>query len=315
MDGPSHNLQPTTHNLSLPMRTLAAAFVAALSLASPSRAQSPHPEYLVTTAWLAEHLQDPDVVVLQVGHTDESYRAGHVPGARFLPLAAVATTVGGIANEFPPPSEIVATFRALGVGDRARIVIYGDDPGLLAARAWVALDLLGQSARASILDGGYARWTAERRPVETTLRAPEPRPFGGQWRADGVVSAGWVRAHLGDTAVLLVDARPPDQWAGGAADPRSGHVPGARSVYWMNGLVSAGDPVLKPVAALIGELWGPAGAMRPGVRTLVTYCRTGMQASHDYFVARYLGLADVRLYDGSMSEWNALAYPVERSAP
>ena len=82
----------------------------------------------------------------------------------------------------------------------------------------------------------------------------------------------------------------------------------------MNGLVSAGDPVLKPVAALIGELWGPAGAMRPGVRTVVTYCRTGMQASHDYFVARYLGLPDVRLYDGSVSEWTMLHYPLETSS-
>jgi len=299
------------------MHLLAAVLATAVGIAPPAPAgpsNRAHPEYLVSTAWLARHLGRSDVVVLQVGHSDEQYRAGHVPGARFLPLAAVATTVGGVPNEFPPPEQLAATFRAAGVGDRARIVIYGDDPGLLAARAWVALDLLGQSARTSILDGGFARWTAERRPVETAVRAPQPRPFDWRWRAAGVVTADWVRAHLGDPAVLLVDARPVEQWAGTAADARSGHLPGAKSVYWMNALVAEGDPVLKPVSVLVGELWGPAGAERPGVRTVVTYCRTGMQASHDYFEARFLGLPDVRLYDGSIAEWNQLAYPVERSA-
>jgi len=297
------------------MRLFAAVLASAVGLVLHALAQPAHPDYLVSTSWLAGHLEDSDVVVLQVARTDERYRAGHVPGARLLPLSAVATTVGGVANEFPPPEQLAAAFRAAGVGGRARIVIYGDDEGLLAARAWVALDLLGQGGRAAILDGGFARWTAEHRPVETAVRFPEPRPFDGRWRADGVVTADWVRAHLGDSAVLLVDARPAEQWAGTAADARSGHLPGAKSVYWMNALLAAGDPVLKPVSVLVAELWGPAGAMRAGVRTVVTYCRTGMQASHDYFVARYLGLPDVRLYDGSMSEWSQLAYPVERSAP
>jgi thiosulfate/3-mercaptopyruvate sulfurtransferase len=300
------------------MRTIAAVLVASLGVASAAPAQTAqpaHPEYLVSTSWLAGHLGSSGVVVLQVGHTDEPYRAGHVPGARFLPLSAVATAVGGVANEFPPPEQLAATFRALGVGERTPIVIYGDDPGMLAARVWVALDLLGQGERAAILDGGFARWTAEHRPVETEVRAHEPRPFEGRWRAGGVVTADWVRAHLGDSAVLLVDARPAAQWAGTAGDARSGHLPGAKSVYWMNALVAEGDPVLKPVSVLVGELWGPAGALRPGVRTVVTYCRTGMQASHDYFLARYLGLPDVRLYDGSMSEWSQLGYPVERFAP
>ena len=306
------------------MRTLAAALFAATFLAPSLAAQSQdrgdarvvhHPEFLVSTAWLAEHLRDSAVVVLHVGHTDERYRAGHVPGALFLPLAAVATTIGGVPNEFPPAAQLVATFRDLGVGGRARIVIYGDDPGLLAARAWVALDLLGQSERAAILDGGLARWTAEHRAVDTVARAGASRPFDGRWRADGVVTAEWVRAHLGDSTVLLVDARPPDQYAGTAADPRSGHLPGAKSLFWMNALVSADDPVLRPMHVLHEDLWKPTGADRPAVRTVVTYCRTGMQASHDYFVARVIGYPDVRLYDGSMSEWSQLAYPVERSAP
>ena len=297
--------------------------LAVLTAASASRAlaQAPgdaahvrgHPEYLVSTGWLAAHLGSPKVVVIHVGRTDDRYRAGHIPGALFLPLAAVATTVNGVANEFPPPAQLSTTFRDLGVGNGARIVIYGDDPGLQAARAWVALDLLGQSARAAILDGGLIRWAAEHRSVETTVRQPHPELLASRWRADRVVTAAWVRAHLGDRAVVFVDARPPEQYAGSPADSTSGHLPGARSLYWMNALVSADDPVLRPMSAL-QELWNPIDAGRGSVATVVTYCHTGMQASQDYFVARYLGLLDVRLYDGSMSEWTMLHYPVATSS-
>jgi thiosulfate/3-mercaptopyruvate sulfurtransferase len=271
-------------------------------------------------------------VVLHVGRTDSAYRAGHIPGARFLPLSAGATTVRGIPNEFPPRGYLVAAFRDLGVGDSARIVIYGDDPGLFAARAWVALDLMSQSGRTSILDGGLARWTAERRPTETTLRMSSLEPFTARWQADRVVTADWVRAHLGDTTVVFVDARPSEQYAG--AEPgcppgqmscteipaeRRGHLPGAKSLFWMGALVSGGDPVLRPMHFLHEELWKPTGVDRPGVRTIVTYCRSGMQASHAYFVARYIGYADVRLYDGSFIEWATLqpvaSYPVERGGP
>jgi thiosulfate/3-mercaptopyruvate sulfurtransferase len=280
--------------------------------APPSHAARPHPEFLVNTAWLAAHLAAPDVVVLHVGRTDSAYRAGHIPGARFLPLSAVATTVRGIPNEFPPRGDLVATFRDLGVGDSARIVIYGDDPGLFAARAWVALDLLGQSGRTSVLDGGLTRWTAEHRPTETSLRMSSMEPFTARWRADRVVTAAWVRSHLGDRRVVLVDARPADQYAGG-------HLPGAKSLFWVEDLVSRDDPVLKPMRTLHEELWQATGADAPEARTVVTYCLTGMQASHDYFVARYIGYPDVRLYDGSFSEWTSLRpagdYPVERTGP
>ncbi len=325
-------------------RLLLAASIAFMS--RPAVAQRPdsgegrirhHHEFLVSTEWLARHLDSSGVVVVHVGRRDSAFLAGHVPGARFLSLAAVATTVAGVPNEFPPETDLEATFRSLGVGDSARIVIYGDDAGLLAARAWVALDLLGQSGRAALLDGGFTQWVAERRPVETGPRAVAARPFTARWRADPVVSAAWVRARLGDGSVFLVDARSPDLYAGrgaagagaraaggtGAARAENGagagggggHLPGARSLYWMDALESSERPVLKSMHALHETIWKAAGADRPAVRTVVTYCQTGMQASFDYFVARYVGYPDVRLYDGSVAEWMQLGYPVERSSP
>lgn len=294
------------------MRKLALALLALLAFSPRAVAQNAdvgegnvrhHPEFLVSTDWLAQHLARPGVVVVQVGRSEGPYQAGHVPGARFLPLSAVATTVGGVPNEFPSRSDLVETFRDLGVGDTARIVLYGDDAGLLAARAWVALDILGQGARAALLDGGIAKWTAEHRAVETGAHPVPPAPFRARPRADRVVTAAWVKAHLGDRRVFLVDARSHDLFAGG-------HLPGAQSLYWMSTLESEANPVLKSMHALHEGLWKPAGADQPAVNTVVTYCHTGMQASFDYFVARYIGYPDVRLYDGSLSEWEQLGYPV-----
>ena len=306
------------------MRTSSSVILALTLLAAPRlvAAQRPdtggaparrHPEFLVTSDWLAANLHQPGVVVLHVGHSDEQYRAHHVPGALFVPLAAVATTVNGVLNEFPAPDRLLATFAALGVGAATRIVVYGDDAGLMAARLWVALDVLGQSGRASLLDGGLVKWAAEHRDLETGSRTPAPAPVGWTWQADRIVSAEWVRARLRDSSVVLVDARDPGAFAGTPGDSMSGHLPGARSVYWMRGLVSADDPSLRPPRELHEALWAPAGADREAVRTIVVYCRTGMQASHDYFVARYLGYPDVRLYDGSMSEWTQRHLPVEWS--
>lgn len=306
---------------------LAVLTLALLALAAPVRAQEPdvgdakvthNRDIVVSTGWLAGRL-DSGVVVVHVGRDDAAFRAGHVPGARFLPLAAVAATVRGIPNEFPAVAQLTASFRALGIGDRARVVIYGDDPGILAARAWTALDILGQGGRASVLDGGLVKWRAENRPLETTVRPVTPAPFSARWRADRVVSASWVRAHLRDRTVAFIDARPADQFIGTepACPPgqptctqtpaaRSGHLPGAGNVFWMDQLVPAENSVFRTMRYLHEDLWVPAGADRDPVKTVVVYCRTGMQASHSYLTARYIGYRDVRIYDGSMIEWASL---------
>lgn len=320
------------------MRRITFAILAALALAGRAAAQQPdhgdakvthNRDILASTTWLASYAGDANIHIVHVGRSDSAYRAGHIPGAVFLPLSAVATTVGRLTNEFPAPAQLLATFRDLGVGDEGTIVLYGDDPGLFAARAWVALDLLGHGNRAAVLDGGLVKWRAENRDVETTVRRPTPRPFTGAWRADRVVTASWVRAHLRDSTVAFVDARPADQFSGAVEPPcpasqpncpqipadRRGHIPGAGNIYWMNALQSAQNPVVRSMHYLHEELWVPSGTDRDPVQTVVTYCRTGVQASHAYFIARYIGYRDVRLYDGSFLEWSALPtgqYPVQR---
>jgi len=311
------------------MRRTTALLLAGLALAGRALAQGPdlgdarvrhNPDLVATTEWLSYYVDSASVRVIHVGISDSAYRAGHVPGAQFLPLSAIATPVKGVPNEFPPAAELVARFRALGLGDGGRIVLYGDDAGLFAARAWVALDLLGHGQHAALLDGGLAKWRAEGRPLETAVRPVRPQPFTARWHADRVVSAAWVRAHLHDPSVQLVDARSAAAYAG--TDPasarvpaaRRGHIPGAANVWWTTQLVSPDNPVLRPMHELHHDVWGQSGADRPAVRTVVTYCQSGMQASYDFFVARYIGYPDVRLYDGSMAEWTGLPaaqYPVE----
>lgn len=326
-----------------PVALAAAAAVAPLSPLSARQHDHPQPagagaehqarmqhnrHLLVTAAWLMANPES--AVVVHVGRSDSAYLAAHIPGARFLPLAAVAATVNGVANEFPAPDEMARAFAALVIPPGARIVLYGDDPGLLAARAWVALDLMGHGERAALLDGGLEAWRRRGGGLE---RGPIVLPavhyeFPVRWQAERVVNAAWVRSRLGDSTVLFVDARPEDQFGGaepacpaGPAscvqipDQRRGHIPGSRNLYWMRALVSRTDPLLLSLHALHHELWEPIGAGAPHVRTIVTYCRTGMQASHSYFQARYIGYRDVRLYDGSFAEWSALnpaEYPVAR---
>lgn len=277
--------------------------------------------FLMSTDSLAARLDRRGTIVIHVGRGDSAYLAGHVPGARFLPLSAVAVTAGGVPNEFPPMEQMRRAFEALQIGDSNRVVIYGDDLGLLAARAWIALDLLGQADRAALLDGGLVKWRAENRRVDTGPVATTAMfvPFTARPRPDRVVNAEWVRARLGDSTVLLVDARTAGQYTGAEEPPcpagqascpqipaaRRGHIPMARNLFWQDALVAADNPVLKPMHLLHHALWQPAGADQPHVRTIVTYCRTGLMSSHAYFVARYVGYPDVRLYDGSFIEWSA----------
>lgn len=303
-------------------RRLFVLSLAAAVVATPLAAQRPgaaedaaaprvNRELLVSTGWLATRLDDPAVVVLHVGRDEADYRAGHLPGARFLPLGAIVVERDGVPNELPEVDALQEAFAAVGVSDGSHVVLYGDLGGLAAARAFFTLDYLGH-ARVSLLDGGLEAWRAEGRALATEAPAIARGTFTPRPQPERLVTAEWVHRHLNDPRVVLIDARPPAEYAGevpGGGVERPGHIPGARSIFWRNALVSESDPRLKDVDAL-RALYAEAGAA-PG-RTVVTYCRTGVQASHAYFVARYLGY-DVKMYDGSYIDWSRRSeLPVER---
>lgn len=266
-------------------------------------------EMVVSTDWLAAHLNDPKVVILHVARVRANYDEGHIPGARFAGWNEITASRDGVPNELAPVADLQKLFERLGIGEDSRIVLYGDNSGLTAARAYFTLDYLGHGGRAALLDGGLEKWMAERRAISTDMVETKSAKFTPHVRASAVTNLdvvrdlSWTATNLTSPSAVLIDARPVDEYTGtkpGEGIPRGGHIPGAASVFWMQNVVSKENPVLRSAAEL-RKLYEVAGAQQG--RTILTYCRTGAQASHTYFTLKYLGY-DVVMYDGSFFEWS-----------
>jgi thiosulfate/3-mercaptopyruvate sulfurtransferase len=270
---------------------------------------------LTQTDWLAAHLNDPDLVILHVGASKASYNAGHIPGARFMPLSDVAVTRNGIPNQLPAIEALKTSFEQAGVSSKSRVILYGDMSGLFAARAYFALDYLGNASRATLLDGGLEKWKAEHLNLTTALPAATVGRLNVKARPELLVGLAAMKQIVADKKTTLIDARPPDEYSGakpGDGVPRAGHIPGAKNVFWMDNLVSKDNPILKPASEMQAK-YSAAGVKR-GAK-LVVYCRTGVQASHDYFTLKLLGFSPV-LYEGSFIEWsNAPWTLIEKGMP
>ena len=257
---------------------------------------------IVSTGWVAEHLKDDSLVLLQVGEKDE-FTAAHIPGAQFIALADISTPRGeGLALELPAVSQLKTTFEKLGVSDKSRIVVYfSKDWVTPTARVFLTLDYLGLGDRTSILDGGLPSWRAEGRAVTTEVRAPSPGTLTPHSRQQLVVDATWVNAHLNKPGVMILDARAAKFYTGEEVGrmPRGGHIPGAKSIPFSS-LVEDSDNKFKSSETL-RQLFNAAGVKKGD--SVTTYCHIGQQASLLYFVARYLGY-DAHLYDGSFEDWS-----------
>ena len=276
-------------------------------------------DMLVTTAWLAQHLKDPNVVVLHVSRDRMAYDTGHIPGARFLALSDIVVTRDGILNELPPAAALKAVLERAGVSDDSRVILYGDASVLPATRAYFTLDYLGHGDSAALLDGGLPKWSSESRPLEKDAPAVKEGRLTPRPHPEVVVNINAVK-DLSFSAVnartaspVLLDARTAAEFNGTTAAnaeiPRPGHIPGATDLYWMDTQASKSDMSLLPVASL-RTMYESAGVTPD--RPVVTYCNTGMQASQSYFTLKYLGY-ETRMYDGSFSEWsNAKDSPVQK---
>lgn len=288
------------------MRLLGSLFLCAFMAAAAPAVRS---DMLVTTAWLAQHLQDPNLVILAVSRDRATYNAGHIPGARFVALSEIIVTRNGILNELPPAAALQAVFERAGVSDDTRVILYGDDSVLPATRAYFTLDYLGHDATA-LLNGGLPKWKAEGLPVTTNTPNPEPGHLTPRPRPQVVVDINAVKdlsyaaSNAPKASPELVDARTDKEFTGATPAsseiPRPGHIPGAVDVYWMQGQASKTDMSLLPEAQL-RQMYESAGVTPD--RPVVTYCNTGMQASQSYFTLKYLGY-DAHMYDGSFSEWS-----------
>ena len=274
------------------MRRLAFAFASLIAIAAAAEPL----RLTVSTEWLQAHARDRGVTIVEIGDR-ATYEKEHIPGARFVALADVAVTRNGLPNELPPVEQLEKTLGAAGIANRGRIVIYARDP-LAAARGFMTLDYLGCAVDAVLLDGGYAKWSAESRPVERGAPSAKPQTFAACAHPDVVVNIGQMRlltdvARQYPAALTIVDARPSDLFY-------AGHVAAALSVPYDQNLTGGMTPVFRDAAEL-REIYRSAG-VHEGAAVIV-YCRTGMQACLDYVVLRALG-RDVYLYDGGWSEWS-----------
>jgi thiosulfate/3-mercaptopyruvate sulfurtransferase len=267
-------------------------------------------EMIVSTEWLAERLGG-EVMVVDVGDRAD-YEKGHIPGARLLERKSILVEEEGVPNELPSILDLAGVMSGIGLGDRGRIVLYSREP-LLATRAWFTLDYLGHGHRVSILDGGYGKWSAEGRATSTASPVFRPEFFTPDVKDSAVTTfkamqeiVRW-RSQLAES-LLIIDARPSSQYRGATpgrdvARDRAGHIPAAINIPWERNLAGEGGVFQSPVE--LQKLY--AGVDRG--KTVITYCRSGMEASMTYFVLRYLGL-DPSLYDGSFIQWSNEATPV-----
>ncbi len=282
------------------MRILLAAclcLLPAVAMAAECGAHGDRSTMLATAAWLAQHLKDSNLVMLAVGDPQQ-YAAAHIPGSVLVELRDISTR-GDLTLQLPPMADLAEAFAKKGVSDDSRIVVYSLKDGISqTARVYLTLDAMGLGHRASILDGGLPAWQAEHQPVTTDVPAVKQGKIMPCEQSDVIASFDFVRTHLRQAGVDLIDARDPQYYSGASASRnRSGHIPGAASIPYTS--VVDDQLKLKSVEALRQQY--AAAGVKQGDKVVV-YCHIGQQASMIYFVARYLGY-DARLYDGSWEEW------------
>lgn len=257
-------------------------------------------QFIVSPAWLAQHLHDANTVVLAVEHDPDTFAEAHIPGARMVTYADFAVDRDGNGSELPPIDVLRDVFRKAGVSNGSHVIVYSS-MAPMASRAFYTLDYAG-GVQVSFLDGGLAAWKAAGHPIASGATAVAMGTYVPRPRPQAVVDAAWVQAHAGKPGVALIDTRTDGEYLGSGDRhglPSDGHILGARQLQWQQLFSDPNTSALLPRDSL-ARLYA---ARVPAGDTVVTYCLVGYRASMTYMVARALGYP-VRLYDGSYEDWS-----------
>lgn len=276
-------------------------------------------DVLVETEWVAAHLDDDTVRIVEVDEDPALYAAAHIPGA--IGLDWRNDLQDPVRRDFLGPEDFAALFGGRGISDDHTIVLYGDSFNWFAASTYWYLKYYGHRD-VRLVNGPREKWIAEGRPTTAAVPAYAPATFTARPGDDTIrASRGEVIAIANGATGRLVDVRSPEEYAGevhtaeGYEDEaalRAGHIPGAASVPWTNAVEA--DGTFRPYERL-EEMYGGKGVLNR--EPIVTYCRIGERSAHTWFVLHeLLGREDVKNYDGSWAEYGSLVgVPIEVGAP
>lgn len=264
----------------------------------------------VSTDWLADHLSDDNVVVVDASwhmpnatrNAQAEYLAGHIPGAVFFDIDGIADTTSELPHMLPSPADFARAVGALGISDDHTIVVY-DEVGLFSApRAWWTFRTFGAS-RVVMLEGGGPKWRVEKRPLESGLVTRTRVSFDARFDPGAAVDFETVRANLSGHGAQVIDARPAPRFHGEVPEPRkglkSGHIPG--SVNVPVGLLTDSGRLKSPDA--LRMLFADRGVDLD--KPIITTCGSGITAVVLALALEQAGAGDVAVYDGSWAEWGA----------
>ena len=276
-----------------------------------------HPEVLVSTEWLAEHLTDPSIRILECDEDVLLFEVGHIPNA--LKIDWHVDLNDDVVRDYVSPDQFQKLLRARGIDGRTTVVLYGDKNNWWACYAFWVFQLFGFT-NVRVLDGGRSKWEQEGRPMVTEVPTVTPTSFTVAERDDDRIRAFFADARAHSHAKLpMIDVRSVPEYTGERTHMpdypqegtlRGGHIPGARSIPWARAANSDGS--FKPAADL-RAIYEVEHGLNPD-DDVITYCRIGERSSHTWFVLTYLlGFPRVRNYDGSWTEWgNAVRAPITK---
>ncbi len=275
-----------------------------------------HPEVLVSTEWVADHVKDSKIKLVEVDVDTAAYEQGHIEGA--IGWNWQSQLQDGIRRDLLDKRSFEELLSQSGISNDDTVIVYGDNNNWFAAWAIWQLKLYGHPD-ARIMNGGRKKWLEEKRPVTTAMPKVTPTPYRAK-EPDVTIRAtrDLIFAVLeGRQAAHLVDVRSPDEFTGKVIAPpgmtetaqRGGHIPGAKNIPWSQAVRE--DGTFKPFDEL-RELYASRGILP--AQEAIAYCRIGERSSHTWFVLKYLlGIAKVRNYDGSWTEWgNLVGAPIEK---